>query len=362
MKILELSPSLAPGGAERFTVDLSNELAKNNDVHLLVMRKYRNSMFYKDDVSEKVHIIFGDGKLTKVSKILQLFVALLYVMRIKPDVVHAHTVGINWLLLPSLLYPHAKYFFTIHNLAEKECTTKIGYYLRKFLFKRNVVPVVISETCQESFYKYYGFHCNHVIMNGCRDVSFSKDMNECINTIDKFKKNPSTKVFVNVARIMPQKNQQLLIRAFNDFVRRGFNAILLIIGDYERFPQAKKTLDSLIDNENIHFLGTRNNVPDFLKNSDFFCLSSAWEGLPISLLEAGLSGCYPLSTPAGGVVDVILSDKWGRLAEDFSVESYLQLLIKAFNLQYDKAEVRKMYEDKFLMKHCGFNYMNLFNS
>ena len=67
MKILELSPSLAPGGAERFTVDLSNELAKNNDVHLLVMRKYRNSMFYKDDVSEKVHIIFGDGKLTKVS-------------------------------------------------------------------------------------------------------------------------------------------------------------------------------------------------------------------------------------------------------------------------------------------------------
>ena len=40
MKILQITYSLASGGAERFVVDLCNELAKNkdNEVYLLVIR------------------------------------------------------------------------------------------------------------------------------------------------------------------------------------------------------------------------------------------------------------------------------------------------------------------------------------
>lgn len=360
MKILEFSPSLAPGGAERFTVDLCNELAKTNDVYLLVMRKYRNSWFYRKDVSCKVNLILKNGKQTRLSKFIQLFVALKYILKIRPDVVHAHTVGINWLLIPALFFPRIKYYFTIHNLAEKECTTKFGFFVRKFLFSRNVIPVSISVTCQKSFREYFGISCEHVIFNGCRDVSCSKDMKEAIDTISQYKINFDTKVYVNVARIMPQKNQQLLIKAFNEFVRLGYNAVLLIIGDYKRFPQAKRQLDSLIDNKCIHFLGTKDNVPDYLMNADFFCLSSLWEGLPISLLEAGLSGCFPISTPAGGVADVISGNEWGLLTNDFSVDSYLEALIKSTHIVYDKDLIKKRYEELYLMKECASNYLKLF--
>lgn len=360
MKILELSPSLAPGGAERFTVDLCNELAETNEVTLLVMRNYRNSHFYEKDVSDKVHLILENGKLTKWSKILQLIIVLIYIIKIKPDVVHAHTVGINWLILPSLLYPKAKYFFTIHNVAAKECTTKIGFIVRKFLYKRNVIPISISETCRKTFYDYFKFSCDHVIFNGCRDIHLSKDAESAIMEINSYKKNADTKVYINVARIMPQKNQQLLIKAFNEFVRKGENAILLIIGDYKRFPLAKKELDCLIDNDCIHFLGTKNNVPDYLCASDYFCLSSLWEGLPISLLEAGLSGCFPISTPAGGVVDIILNDTWGFLSKDFSKEAYLAVLEKSAHFTYDKDRLERQYKDNFLMKKCASNYIRLF--
>ena len=151
MKILELSPALAPGGAERFTVDLANQLALYEDVTLLVMRKYRNSEFYKKELSTNLKYIQDSGNLTKISKLLQIFKAFVYILKLKPNIVHAHTVGINWLILPSIFYPKAEYFFTVHNLADQECTTKWGYWIRKFLFKHNVCAITISPICDESF-------------------------------------------------------------------------------------------------------------------------------------------------------------------------------------------------------------------
>lgn len=362
MKILEISPSLAPGGAERFTVDLANELAKNpdNQVTLLVMRKYRNSEFYRNDLSGKLRYIQDIGNLTKVSKLLQLFKALWWILKLRPDIVHAHTVGINWLILPSILYPKAKYFFTIHNFAEKECTTKFGFKLRKFLFQRNVKAITISNICELSFKSFFGFNSYKKIDNGCRKIQTTQKLSKVKKEIENYKTDANTKVYINVARIMPQKNHQLLIKAFNQFIQKGNNAILLIIGDYKCYPQMKRDLDHLVKTDRIHFLGTRNNISDYLSIADFYCLSSAWEGLPISLLEAGLSGCYPISTPAGGVVDVIINEQWGILSSDFSEQAYLKSLIKAYNTKYDKTILKRLYKNKFSMEDCAKKYLEEF--
>ena len=39
--------------------------------------------------------------------------------------------------------------------------------------------------------------------------------------------------------------------------------------------------------------------------SDAFCLTSVYEGLPISLLEAISCGCVPVCTPVGGITEVV---------------------------------------------------------
>jgi hypothetical protein len=60
MKILQLVYSLGPGGAERFVVDLSNELARQgNDVTLCALRddQQGNSGFYRRDLSDKLNYI-----------------------------------------------------------------------------------------------------------------------------------------------------------------------------------------------------------------------------------------------------------------------------------------------------------------
>ena len=56
MKILEIIPQLSSGGAERFVVDLCNELVKQNDVVLLLFFDLKEFGFYYQDLSPKVHI------------------------------------------------------------------------------------------------------------------------------------------------------------------------------------------------------------------------------------------------------------------------------------------------------------------
>lgn len=58
MKILQIIYGLGPAGAERFVVDLSNELAKQgNEVTLYVFDDNGNNGFYKNEISNNISYI-----------------------------------------------------------------------------------------------------------------------------------------------------------------------------------------------------------------------------------------------------------------------------------------------------------------
>ena len=57
MKIFEIIPQLSSGGAERFTIDLCNELSKEHDVTLVVLHSVEKFGFYADELSPKVHLV-----------------------------------------------------------------------------------------------------------------------------------------------------------------------------------------------------------------------------------------------------------------------------------------------------------------
>src|SRR4029079_6655582 len=51
--------------------------------------------------------------------------------------------------------------------------------------------------------------------------------------------------------------------------------------------------------------GIRTNVPEILTASDLFVLSSLWEGMPLSLLEAMAASCPAIATDVGGGAQVL---------------------------------------------------------
>lgn len=367
MKILELNKSFYPGGAERFIVDLSNELVKieENDVYVCTYADERNprNSFYRSQVDKKVEIINIPCYGHLFSKIKLVFSIYRLIRNLKPDVVHCHLSSFNFIVLPALLNHKPFYVNTLHNLAEKNIKPGLDKFIKTIMYRAGVKPVTISPLCYKSFTDYMGFNTSVMIENGCREIQKTSKFNDVINEIESYKFSKNTKVFINVARMHPQKNHQLLIESFNRLIDRGFDAILLIIGSLDVDSTYTKKVMKSNHTDRVHFLGTKENVPDYLFASDAFCLSSLWEGAPISLLEAGFAGCYPLCTPVGGCKDTIINNEWGMLSKDLSVDSYTEMLQEYMEQQfYDRNRISNLYKGKYLMKECATKYQNLFKN
>ncbi len=57
--------------------------------------------------------------------------------------------------------------------------------------------------------------------------------------------------------------------------------------------------------DGVMFLGQRDDVTALLRAADFFVLSSSWEGMPLSVLEAMSEGVPVISTDVAGIADII---------------------------------------------------------
>ena len=87
----------------------------------------------------------------------------------------------------------------------------------------------------------------------------------------------------------------------------------------------KISMMNLVANKppNVYFLGKVTNVSDYLLCADAFVLTSIFEGLPISLLEALSAGVIPVCTPVGGIINIVTKNI-GFLSEDVSKDAYSQ--------------------------------------
>lgn len=153
--------------------------------------------------------------------------------------------------------------------------------------------VGISETCGDLLEGYTGRTAT-VIRNG---VDLSRFMPKLRRMNSKL---PIS--CVSVGRIFDQKNYPLLVRAIALLPRSAREKLhVSIVG--EGLPQLVSELEHDIRvaglTECIHLAGNQIDVPAILDQSRIFLMSSAWEGLPIALLEATASGLPFIATDVG---------------------------------------------------------------
>lgn len=97
-------------------------------------------------------------------------------------------------------------------------------------------------------------------------------------------------VIGHVGRFCEVKNHIFLIEIFNEICLKNSNAVLLLIGNGElRKDIEQKVIDFGIE-DNVMFLGVREDIPDILQVMDVFLFPSLFEGLGMVLIEAQVSG------------------------------------------------------------------------
>lgn len=358
MKIIQLIPTLSSGGAERIAVDLSNALLNRQNAVILVQlfKQNESNTFYKNQISSKINYINLNGNAPKIFEWKVLIRLILLIVKEKPNVIHSH-LNIFYSLILVLFFPRRKLVHTLHNTADKECMIIKGYSLKgiiKFYYRRQlIIPITISEESKKSFEAFYGLSNSKLVFNGCNHILPSPEFRKTKEEILQLKSLKNVTIFINVARYSPQKNHQMLVNVFNKLINEGENIILLIIGHGFNSDSGEELMKNSL--KDIYYLGTKENVTDYLLLSDAFCLSSLWEGLPISLLEAIGSGCTPICTPAGGIPNVIANKNLGIISKGFSEDDYY-LAIKSFLLnraKFNKQYLIEYFNNNFHIDDCA---------
>ncbi|EFA8200926.1 glycosyltransferase [Escherichia coli O157] len=362
MRITQVIPTLSTGGAEQFVISLSNELSKKNDVTLITLFKINDDIIRKR-LSDKVTLIELNGEINnKISVLLKLNSVL---MKTKHDVIHTH-LSIPFYILPFAFFCKDKYrvIHTIHNIARYDAPRKLAKYINKAYFKIcKAIPVSISDIVSESVKNYYNLRDTEIIKNGTETISETVKYEEVKRRVNELRKQ-YTNVFCHIARMDPQKNHRLLI----DVLKKNKDCYVISMGaiTQDNIKYAKHIMDYSQKISNFEYIGVVDNVSDYIKSSDGIIFSSVYEGLPISLIEGMSVGKICISTPAGGVAD-ILDDECGVLANDFS-EAQLDIAIKKFmsfsecEKQYMGYNIRNRFKNEFSISICADKYSQIYEN
>lgn len=362
MNIVQIIPQLASGGAERFVVDLTNELAKSHNVHLISFYGGEKNNFYKDELSSAVkHVIIEK----KAGFSLQLFFQLAKLLRaINPDVIHLHLAAINYVVPFLLLHRSCKCFMTIHSDAFEEAEGKIGLIIRKFCFKCKLIkPITISNESRKSFVDCYKMDAP-VIFNGRMMPALLKVSSSVQSEFLAYKKTSKTRVLINLARFSFVKRQPLIAKCVKRLYDEGYDFSFLMIGQ----TRATEVLEEVQKYAcpSLYILGEKRNPLEYLSLADAYCLFSSYEGMPISLIEALATSTVPLCTPVGGITDVVINDVNGLLSKDLT-EDEVYKTMKKFLLMSESElqEMKKRASESFAnysIEQTARQYLALFRS
>jgi glycosyltransferase involved in cell wall biosynthesis len=360
MKIIQLIYSLASGGAERFVVSLSNQLAEmGHDVQICIMlssndnKNVFNSQYLTSGI--KLHSFgfdrgFSIAKLRTVEK---------FILEYKPDVVHCHLNVIPYIYRLSLIRKDIRFIHTIHNMAENAVGKSWQKVVNRFFYGKSLIlPVTISDKCRLSYMQYYRLGAPDSIDNGCVLPQKSPSFQDVANEVSSYKRTHNTRVMIHVARFHAQKNQSMLIDIYNKLEKSGLDFLLLILG--EGFDSGDGLQLKKKAGERIYFLGVKSNVADYLMCSDAFCLTSIYEGLPISLLEALACGVTPICTNVGGIPDVIKDGINGYLSE-CTPESYISAIQRYINGNIQKETLKAYFAKHYSIALCAERYVNVYS-
>lgn len=157
-------------------------------------------------------------------------------------------------------------------------------------------------------------------------------------------------VITCVSRLRPRKGHKYLFEALSLIKDKINNVEVRIVGNGEM----KAELENLVQElklDNVHFLGTRNDIPKILSESDIFVHPTTSDTVPISIIEAMFSEQAILTTNCGGIPEIIKDKVSGFITEpgnSVQLAEKLLLLIQNESLRKELSKQAKDYAEKHL--------------
>ncbi|MBV1928443.1 MAG: glycosyltransferase family 4 protein [Gammaproteobacteria bacterium] len=299
MKVLHIISAPAAGGAEVYVKDLVGRFKEsglevfigflNHAVDIGRDENYED--FFLSELDKQGVDYFFIGYAARKNPLLGMLRIRKYVDNNAIDIYHSH-LKYGVLFGAFLKIPRV---YTHHNMqfgAGQWWAHISNIFVDSY--------IGISNVCSKQLAKNIGRNVN-TVMNGVdrgRLEGFASERTM-----------PGTSVnIILVGGLLPQKNYKLIVDAVLELPRDLQDRCTVNIVGEGSLSETNELKDYIKLNnlgDVIFLLGNRNDVPSLLANAHLFVMSSAWEGLPISLIEAAISGLPCVVTDVGGCSEVV---------------------------------------------------------
>ncbi|MBQ6205191.1 MAG: glycosyltransferase family 4 protein [Prevotella sp.] len=303
MKIFFLTAYLGAGGAERVVSLLANKMSQMGHDIGVVCLKY-NDVFYQ--IEPNVQLVFPMDHCN--NRLSELFWLRRFLKGQKPDVVIPFTEGVYCFTILSLLGTG------IPIIASERLDPAAMSPTRKLL-KKLLLPyadwlVVQTQSIKEYFSKK---------IQKKTSIIYNPVVTEVFREIDngqlKIENEGKLNRIISVGRLYPQKNQEMMIRAFAKVAEEFPDWQLVIYGEGPLRAELEFLVSSFKLQERVLLPGRTEHVIEELRKSKIFCMSSDYEGMSNSMIEAICVGLPIISTKVSGTEDLIRDEENGLLVE-----------------------------------------------
>lgn len=300
------------GGSEHVVFDIVQKLDKNRFDVLVIGFKEGPVRSIYEGIGVKVAVISKKRKYDL--KFIQEMRNILKKECVQ--VVNAHHFSPLLYSYLATVMTNVKLIYTEHSVWQYLEMSRLKTMLSNFLLWKTDAVVAISKQLLQ-YYRENPFVSGsktYLIVNGIDLLRYKCTDRKMLKKELGFKRGDI--LIGMVANLRPEKNHKILISAFSILSRTLPDCHLMLVGldcmdgEIQRYS---KTMD--MENR-IHFLGPREDVDDLLNIFDVFCLPSANEGLPLTILEAMACGVPVVGSNVMGINEVINDNVNGLLFPD----------------------------------------------
>lgn len=319
MKVLFVIGVMGNGGAERVIANLSNEfVARGWEIRILTI--YGSKQDYELDARVRIRNIICKCPIRVLRPFERMATIRRYIKQGEPDIVVSFLADVNIHVILSMLGVKKKLVVSERNDPKRDPKQKWMRWFRDRLYGKVDGIVFQTRDAQNYFDKF--------LRQGIKTAIIP---NPIKNNLPFYNKDTDSNEFITACRLNTQKNLPLMIDAFKRLIDQGLDVRLSIYGEGPERKNLEDYIKKLNLEKRVFLCGFTNKIHDKMKNAACFVISSDYEGISNSMLEALAIGIPVVATdcPVGGARMYITDDVSGRLVPCGDVASLADAMYTA---------------------------------
>lgn len=237
---------------------------------------------------------------------------------------------------------------------DKKGLTKLAY--------RNTKLIAVGEMVKKNLVDFYKISSEQITVIHNAIKPFEGKITP-IPLLTEYRDN-GYKIIGNVGRLSEQKGMEYFINAVPGVIEKFPKTKFVIVGDGEDKDKLVNMVKQMNLDEYITFLGYRSDIQNVMSQMDFIVLSSLWEGLPLTPIEAFSVGKTVVATAVDGTPEIVQNGINGILIKPKDIKEIVNNICYLLNnidvLDKFHVSAKERYNAEFSFEKLRMNYIGFY--